>query len=272
MTDFRDALRTELVAAAARPLPRRHALPRTTLVRGAALAAAVAAAAIAVLVVPWGADRKPAPALQPNLPGRPLFGGSLEDGVRYRTRALHPQISFRVTGDRWFLQDATAHSDLLLQFREGEPAQGTEMPPVLFLAFLRMPSVIDPGTGEVVPAPRDVVGWLRRNPDLGITSVTRTRVLGRPASRLVFHVPAHPARVDPGCRFTRPAVPGRLPRTGPCAAIAPNVSPAAGSSGRLLVPDGADPLIVAQGSLIPSRVGQAVRVSAPLIASVQVGR
>jgi hypothetical protein len=273
MTDFRDALRAELVAAAARPLPRRHALPRPALVRGAALAAAVAAVAIVVLVVPWGADRAPAPALQPSLPGRPLFGGSLEGGVRYRTRALHPPISLRAVRPYWFVYDATSQTSLVLQRREGEAGKGTgEKPPVLFLAFLRLPQLLDPATGEIHPAPGDLVGALRANPDLGITQATRTTLFGRPATRLSFHVPRQPERTTPDCPFAKVTVDTEPPNVATCMAVAPNAQLPANSTGYLIVPDGANPLVVTEVSLVPSRTAQIARESAPVLDSVLIGR
>jgi hypothetical protein len=275
MTDFRDALRAELVAAAARPVPRRTLPPRPVLLRGAALALAAAAAAVAIFVLPWRAERAAQPTLQPTeLPGRPLFGGSLEDGVRYRTRALHPAISFRAIGSHWFAYDASSPRGLLLQRREGDPAQGLEGPPVVFLGFLGMPTVVDPATDEILPAPRDLVGWLRANPDLGVERVVRTRVFGRPATQLDFHVPKHPARVDPNCPYAKVTVASEPPNVATCAAITPDLPLAAHSAGRLLVPDGADPLVVVQASLVPTpaRIAQIVRESTPLLDSTLIGR
>jgi hypothetical protein len=273
MTDFRDSLRAELVAAAARPLPRRHAVGRPVLVRGAAVALAVVAAVLAIVVLPWGPRHAPAPAMRATpLPGQPLFGGSLDPGVRYATRALQPQISFRVSGDRWFVYDATSPTSLFLQRREGNPAKGTELPPRLFLGYFRMPRVTDPGTGAVRPAPDDLVGWLRSNPNLGITAVTRTQLFGHPATRLAVHIPTHPMRVDANCGFAKVTVASQPPAVATCAAMAPDVALATDSAGYLIVPDGADPLIVVQLSLVPARVGEIVRDSAPLLASTLIAR
>jgi hypothetical protein len=273
MTDFRDTLRAELVAAAGRPVPRRHALPRPVLVRGVALAAAVAAVAIAVLVVPWGADRTPAPGLQPTLPGRPLFGGSLDDGVRYATRALRPPISLRAVGPYWFVYDATSTTTLVLQRREGDASKANgEKAPVLFLAFLRLPQLLDPATGDIRPAPDDLVGALRANPDLGITRATRTTLFGRPATRLSFHVPEQPERTTPDCPFAKVTVDTEPPNVATCMAVAPNAQLPANSTGYLIVPDGANPLVVTEVSLVPSRTGQIARESAPVLQSVLISR
>jgi hypothetical protein len=273
MTDFRDVLRAELVAAAERPLPRRTTPSRPVLLRGAGLAIAAAAAALAIFVLPWGAEHTPAPALQPALPGNPLFGGSLEDGVRYRTRALQPPISLRAVGSYWFVYDATSPTTLVLQRREGVAGKGTgEKPPLLFLMFFRMPAVFDPTTGDARPAPRDLVGWMRSNPNLGITSVTRTRVFDRPATRLAFHIPKRPARVDPTCEFAKVTVDTEIPNVATCAAIGPSMNAPVGSSGYFIVPDGDHPLVVGELALVPSQLGQIERESAPVLDSVLIGR
>jgi hypothetical protein len=274
MTDFRDALRAELVAAAARPLPRRRTRPsRPVLLRGAGLALAAAAAAVAIFVLPWGATRAPEPALRPTaLPGQPLFGGSLEHGVRYRTRALHPTISLRAVGPQWFVYDATSPTTLVLQRREGDPANATELPPRGFLAFFRLPTVIDPRTGATGPAPKDLVAWLRSNPNLGITGVTRTRLFGRPATRLAFHIPRRPARVEPNCPYAKVTVATAPPAVATCAAIASSFSAPADSAGYLTVPEGADPLVVGQLTLVPAQIGRIVRESTPVVDSVLIGR
>jgi hypothetical protein len=228
---------------------------------------------LAIVVLTRGdAPTPPPPATHPALPGRPLFGGSLDDGVRYRTRGLQPAISLRAIGPQWFVYDASSPTTLVLQRREGDPAQGTERAPLLFLAFFRLPTVVDPGTGNVVPAPEDVVGWLRSNPNLGVTTVTRTRLFGGPATRLAFHIPKHPARVNPDCEYGKVSVDTAPPSLAACAAIAPSFSAPADSAGYVIVPDGPDPLVVGQLSLVRSRVGQIVRESRPIVDSVLIGR
>jgi hypothetical protein len=273
MTDFRDVLRAELVAAAERPLPRRTAPSRPVLLRSAGLAIAAAAAALAIFVLPWGAEHGPAPALQPSLPGNPLFGGSLEDGVRYRTRALQPPISFRASDPHWFVYSASSDTTLVLQRRQGGAGTGTgEKPPLRFLMFFRLARVFDPATGDAGPAPRDLVGWLRSNPNLGITSVTRTRVFHRPATRLTFHIPKRPTRVDPTCEFAKVTVDTEIPRVATCAAIGPTVTAPVDSAGYFIVPDGHDPLVVGELALVPSQLGRIARESAPVLDSVLIAR
>jgi hypothetical protein len=273
MTDFRDALRAELVAAAARPVPRRPALtlPRLPLRRIAVVAVVAAAVVAAIVVAPWSGRHTPTPAEHQGLPGQPLFGGSLEPGVRYHTRALRPEISFRTSGNQWFVYAATSPTALVLQRRQGDSAKGTERPPQRFLMFLRLPTLVDPSSGDIAPAPDDLVSALRANPDLGITSETRTRLYGRPATQLNFHIPAKPERVDPACEFAKVTVDTEPPAVATCAAFAPGVALPVSSSGRLIVPDGADPLVVAQIALVPSEAGRIARESQPVLDSVLIG-
>jgi hypothetical protein len=275
MTDFRDTLRAELVAAAGRPLPRRSLLPeRPVLLRGGLLAAAAAAALLAIFVLPWGAERTPEPAQRTaDLPGRPLFGGSLEAGARYRTRALVPPVSLRADGGQWFVPDATSPTTLVLQRREGVAGQGPgEKAPRRFLMLFTLGSVTDPGTGDIIPAPDDLIGWLRSNPNLGVTAVTRTRLYGRPATRVAFHIPQRPRLVQPNCPFGKVTVDTEPPNVADCAAIAPSVTAPAGSAGYLIVPDGAEPLIAGELALVPAEVGTIARESKPILDSVIIGQ
>jgi hypothetical protein len=275
MTDFRDTLRAELVAAAVRPLPRRTLLPaRPVLLRGGLLAAAAVAAVLAIFVLPWGAERAPEPAQRTtSLPGQPLFGGSLQDGVRYRTRALVPPISLRAVGPYWFVFDATSPTTLVLDRRVGEAGKGTgERPPLTYLMFFTLGSVIAPDTGDIIPVPDDLIGWMRSNPNLGVTAVTRTQLYGRPATRVAFRIPQRPTRVEPDCPFGKVTVDTEPPSVAQCAAIAPSVTAPAGAAGYLIVPDGPEPLVVGQLSRVPSKVGQIVRESKPVLDSVLLGR
>jgi hypothetical protein len=274
MTDFRDTLRAELVAAAARPLPRRRLLPeRPVLIRGGLIAAAAAAAVLAIFVLPWSAEKTPQPAQRTTpLVGQPLFGGSLDEGVRYATRALRPQISLRANDGRWWVYDAQSDTTLVLQRREGNPGAGTERAPLRFLMFFRLPSVFDPTKGDISQAPRDIVAWMRTNPNLGITDVSRTTLYGKPATRLTFHIPKRPTRTDPTCEFAKVTVDTEIPRVATCAAIGPSVTAPVDSAGYFIVPEGDDPLIVGELALVPSQLGQIARESAPILDSVQIGR
>jgi hypothetical protein len=193
--------------------------------------------------------------------------------VRYATRSLQPPISFRAVGSYWFVYDATSTTNLVLQRREFVPGVGSgEKPPLLFLGFLRLPQLLDPSTGDARPAPDDLAGALRANPDLGITRTSRTTLFGKPATRLSFHVPKRPARTTTDCPFAKVTVDTEPPNVATCMAIAPNAPLPANSSGYLIVPDGPNPLVVTEVSLVPSRTGQIVRESGPVLDSVQIGR
>jgi hypothetical protein len=274
VSDYRTLLRAELVAAAERPLPRARP-SRTFVLRTATVAVAAAAIALGIFVLPWSASRAPRPAVhRAQLPGEPLFGGSLQAGERYRTQRLVPQISFVANGDRWFASDSDTRDGLLLLVRAGHLG-GTgspELAPVLGLGFAHVPQVYVPGTLRVMPAPKDLVGWLKANPLLGVTSVRRTSLAGGPATALAFRVPRHPAQLEPGCRYPAPTKLGQVPRQNPCAALAPGLSPAVNSAGTLIVPDGPDPLVVSEFALDPSRAGEIARDAAPLLASLLIAR
>jgi hypothetical protein len=116
------------------------------------------------------------------------------------------------------------------------------------------------------------VGWLRANPNLGITDVTRTTLYGRPATRLRFHIPKRPTQTDASCEFAKVTVDTEIPRVATCAAIGPSVTAPVDSAGYFIVPDGNAPLIVGELALVPSQIGEIARDSAPVLDSVQIGR
>jgi hypothetical protein len=266
MSDFREALRSELVAAAGRPLPRRQLPPRPVLLRAGALAVAAVAVALAIFVLPWGAQHAPPePAVQPpGVTGQPLFGGTLEPGVRYASRHLVPTVSFVASGLPWMA--GGTQSPLLLQLIAS--GKGFQMPklnrPALSLSFARLPQVVDPKTDNVLPAPKDLVGWLRAHPDLRAGTPARVTLAGRAATRLDFTVVAHPSREDPFCR-------SRFQFS--CALLGPDASIKAGSAVRLfVVPGRPDPLLVSLISSDPSQLGRLIKGSESLLASLRIGR
>jgi hypothetical protein len=266
MSDFRQALRNELVAAAARPVPTRRLPSRPVLIRSGAFALAVVAVALAVFVLPWGADQAPRPpAVQPaGVTGQPAFGGSLENGVRYRSRELEPAVSFVPSRLAW--NAGTTQSPVVLELNVG--SKHFQVPrlnrPQLSLTFGRLPQVSDPKTNEVVPAPSDLVAWLRAHPDLHVGAPVGVTLAGRRATRLDFTVAAKPVHDDPFCiqRFQFH-----------CALLAPGASLRAGSAGRLyVVPARPNPLLVVLVSSDPRRLPALLKGSAGLLDSLRIGR
>jgi hypothetical protein len=265
-SDFRAVLRAELVEAAAHPLPRRTlSRPRRRLLLPlGAIAAAAAAAVLAAVVL--GRDHTPAPprpAHPPTLPGRPAFDGTLEPGVRYRSRVLVPPISFVVSGPQWAVEGTS--SSLGLQLLLVAPGYQPRLDrPLLGLGFTRVPEVIDPGSKETQRAPADLVAWLQQHPDLRVSRTERVTVAGRPATRLDFSVVRDPTVEDPVCRQRYQVR---------CLWLAPQTWIDAGSAGRIyVVADRRGPLVVAVTSSAPKRLRALTRAAAPIIRSLRIAR
>jgi hypothetical protein len=191
------------------------------------------AAAILVAIVAFAAsggvqsDTPPAPTPAPAPPReRPLFGGSLEPGVRYDSRAFVPKLSFVAADTEWLARDTTSADYLLLERRNRNGQPGGEYPGRSWLAFSRVPVVYDPGRGSAIAAPADLYAWMRRHPDLEV---------GARGSAQVAHVPADTFTVR--VRFRRPAVfaPTCIVLTNACTAIAPNRSLVNGAQMRTIV-------------------------------------
>jgi hypothetical protein len=169
-----------------------------------AVAAAVLIAIVALAAAGGGVERAtvtptPAPAERGD---RPLFGGSLEPGVRYRTRAFIPALSFSVADTEWIVDDATQPDRLVLERRIRTRAPGSELPPRSYLAFSRISVVVDPRPGDRADlAVADLYAWMRRHPDLVVGPRTAATVGGVPGDR--FHVAvrfSRPARAAGACR------------------------------------------------------------------------
>jgi hypothetical protein len=64
-----------------------------------------------------------------------LFGGSLEPGVRYRTRSFLPTLSFVVADTEWMADAGPGAVVLQRRIRTDRP--GSELPPRSSLAFRR---------------------------------------------------------------------------------------------------------------------------------------
>ena len=162
------------------------------------------AAAVLVAIVAFAAtgtrvrnqQTTPTPTAQPTPAGdRDLFGGSLEPGVQYHTRAFIPALSFEVADTEWIVQDATQPNMLTLERRNRTSRPGSERPPDSFLMFSRITDVYDPRTGRVEVAPADLHAWMRRHPDLRVGASKPVTVAGVPGESFLI-------RVD----FRRPAV------------------------------------------------------------------
>jgi hypothetical protein len=165
-------------------------------VAAAVLIAIVAFAAAGTSVRNQQTTPTPTPTPQPTPAAeRDLFGGSLEPGVRYHTRAFIPALSFEVADTEWIIQDATQPNVLTLERRNRTSRPGSERPPDSFLMFSRITDVYDPRTGRVEVAPADLHAWMRRHPDLRVGASKPVTVAG---------VPGESFRV--AVRFRRPAV------------------------------------------------------------------
>jgi hypothetical protein len=204
MSDFASALREQLVAAAARERARR--LPRPGPLSPATLVAAVAAAGLATLVavaVAGGLRGDPAPErprAAPSLPGRALFSGPLDPGVRYRTRVLFPVLSFLVRDDGWFLR-----RPLSVDLLELERLRGIGQSATQFLSFSRVTEIFDPTVADLrasrEPAPPDLHGWLAQHPDLRVGPAEPVAVGDVPGETFAVTVRfERPAHADPRCR------------------------------------------------------------------------
>jgi hypothetical protein len=206
----------------------------------------VAAATVLVAIVAFAAlggvqTKRPRPTPTPAPTAAPherdLFGGSLEPGVRYQTRAFAPPLEFSVGDAEWLALETTSADYLLLErrIRTGQP--GGEYPGRSWLAFSRLPLVYEPRRGRQVDAPPHLYAWMRRHPDLEVGPREPTTVAGVPGYSFATHV-----------RFRRPAVfaPVCILPAVACTAIAPNRYLLDGSRMRTIVlrRPGSDPLLI----------------------------
>lgn len=152
-----------------------------------------AAAAVLVAIVAFAAaggvkSSAPVPTPPPRPSGdRPLFGGSLDPGVRYRTRAFVPALSFAVADTEWIVNDASQPDRLLLVRRIRTGAPGGELPPRSYLSFsnARLPAA-------------ELRDAMKRHPNLVVGRATPVMVGGAPGES--FHVGVHFTRPDAACR------------------------------------------------------------------------
>jgi hypothetical protein len=279
MSDFVSELRRELVAAAEREEERR--LPRAPLFAPRLLllgGAAVAAAAAVVLVLALGGLRSEpvhnnrVPAARPTPEGRELFGGTLEEGVRYRTRAFIPALSFVATGPDWGVLDSTRPDLLSVGLGAGRKDLGggisQDQPPLGDLAFARIPEVYNPNVKGLdqsrTAAPSDLYAWLRAHPDLRVGGVENVTVAGVPGRRF-----------DATARFDRPVHedPVCMQRTlERCTALAPNFALFDGDRVRVtILQTEPDPLVIAEIVFPGANAGTVHRESAQLLDTLRIG-
>jgi hypothetical protein len=210
VSDFVSALREELVEAAEREerrrLPRVHA-PKPRLVLAAAAATAIA---LIVLLAAGALNTRVVdderPASEPTPAARDLFGGTVQPGVVYRTRAFVPTLTFEVAGRNWHVGDTTQPDALILDHGEPffDPVAGVRRPPG-GLWFTRVLEVYDPAVRSVAaslaPAPADLHAWMSAHPDLRVGEPRPVTVAGVPGERFDVEVRfRRPVHGDPRCR------------------------------------------------------------------------
>jgi hypothetical protein len=271
MTSFVDQLRSELVAAAAREQARTR--PRLALPPLRPLVLATAGLAVTVLLVLAVAgalrsdhDAAERPVKPPAPEGRPVFGGTLFPGERYRTRALIPALSFVVADDNWEARE-TEQPDVFVLTRVTRGGPGPPGPQPA-LGFQRIRELYDPGIrsrkAARIPAPEDLHAWLARHPDLQVSGSEPVTVGGVRGTRFLVEVSfARPAHSDPFCRET-------FRRT--CTFIGPRFSVFDGM--RLHVTqlrvEGA-PFVIFTVASSPRKLAAVDRVAAPVLDSLRIG-
>lgn len=270
---FVEQLRDELVAAAEREQTRR--LPRIALPARHAVLAATAAAVVTLLVVlavgglGTTPDREAPVAADPTPDSRPLFGGSLEPGVRYETRAFVPALSFVVADDGWHTSDTELSDSLLLEYGEVWFDPAGERRPAGGLAFSRFTEVYDPSVrgsleDSVRPAPTDLYAWLREHPDLRVGRAEQVTVAGVPGRQFDVEVRFdRPARPFPDCR--------RLMQV-TCTTLTPGVFIQDGTLLRMtILQTEPDPLVITINHFTRAGLERMDEVAAPVLESLRIG-
>lgn len=266
-----EQLREELVAAAAREQARRR--PRLSLppLRPLALVAAGAALLAAIAIAIAGGLRteppsEPVPAERPERSGRPLFGGTLVAGERYRTQAFVPELSFVVADENWYVDDPTSANVLYLnRVVRGRPNPIPFLPPST-LAFDRLVEVYDPAVRDRdaarIAAPADPLAWMREHPDLRVGAAEPVTVAGLRGTsadvRVAFDRPAHN---DPWCRE----------RNFQCSLLWPTAALIDGARLRVIVlPTEAEPLLITLAAANARRLADLERAAAPVLESLRI--
>jgi hypothetical protein len=146
------------------------------------------------------------PATEPTPAARDLFGGTLQPGVVYRTRALVPTLTFEVADRDWEVFDSAQSEVLILDHGEPyfDPVNGVRRPPG-GLWFTRVLEVYDPAVrslaASLAPAPTDLHAWMSAHPDLRVGPAEPVTVAGVPGTRFNVEVRfRRPTHGDPRCR------------------------------------------------------------------------
>jgi hypothetical protein len=235
------------------------------------LVVGAAAAAVLVAIVAFAAatgvkDEGPRPTPTPSPPPseRELFGGSLEPGVRYRTRAFVPAMSFSVGDTEWLARGTTSADYLNLEREISTGKPGGDYPARSWLVFSRLPLVYDRRGARLRPAPVDLYGWMRRHPDLEVGPRRSVTVADVPGVAFSVHV-----------RLRRHAVsaPECIVLTVHCTAIAPNRLLPYGARIRTTVLAAADtePLVIDLIGLERRDLRRLERPAAAVLRSLRIG-
>jgi hypothetical protein len=268
---FVSELREELVAAAEREQARR--LPRLQVELRPLLLTTAAAAVLALLVVVAAGSLRTAPdddrptVTEPTPEARPLFGGTLQPGVRYETTEFVPRLSFVVDDDQWLAVDTTLAEELRLsRVTRGGPEPNP--PRVRQLLFLRINEVADPSVRGLeasrTAAPADLYEWLRDHPDLRVGPARPVTAAGVPGERFGIRVAFdRPAHVDPWCRRFE---------TVTCTYVAPGLNWPAGAHLRMTVlRTEPRPLVIAEGGLTAGDLAAVEKAARPVLESLRIG-
>jgi len=136
----------------------------------------------------------------PTAGGRPVIpddGSSLAPGVY--TTAFQPRIRLTVS------QGWTGNNDTRdwIEIRLGRSDS------VGAMDFFQIQSVLDPETQQILPLPRDLVGWFTSHPALDILAPPRATIIGGvPATQLDVAVAPDWTCGHPGCVGFAPLLPG----------------------------------------------------------------
>jgi hypothetical protein len=272
VSDFVSALREQLVDAAereqARRLPRLHApAPRVVLAL-----AATAAMALIVILAAGALNTRPVedsrPVATPTPEGRELFGGTIEPGVRYRTRAFVPALSFVVADAEWNVIDTTQPDLLVLDHGEAYFDPEVENRPPAAMWLMRIPQVHDPAVrglrASVTAAPQDLYAWMRAHPDLQVGPRRPVTVGGVPGDSfgvaVRFRRPTHDL---PDCRLRHRVV---------CTALTPRVALQDGTLLRvILLRTEPEPLVIMLEHFTRAGLRDLEEAAAPVLESLRIG-